>query len=77
MHKLMYRFVATTKKKIPDSKLDTVAVRASRVKKKLTSFYTRYAPLGIPRKKITDPNLDTACPAGIPCNKHNIDICMK
>ena len=33
MHKLMCRFVTTTKKKIPD------------------------------------PNLDTACPAGIPCNK--------
>ena len=33
MHKLMCRFVTTTKKKIPD------------------------------------PNLDTACPAGIPCNQ--------
>ena len=21
------------------------------------------------KKKIADPNLDTACPAGIPCNK--------
>ena len=31
MHKLMYRFVATTKKKIPDPNLDTVALRASRV----------------------------------------------
>ena len=31
MHKLMYRFVATTKKKIPDPNLDTVALWAFRV----------------------------------------------
>ena len=41
MHKLMWRFVTTTKK-----------------------------------KKIPDRNLDTSCPAGIPCNKWDLQLAV-
>ena len=58
MNKLMYRFVATTEKK-----------------KRNQPVFRHGMPLqGIPRKKIPDLNLDTACPAGIPRKKRNLPV---
>ena len=63
MNRLMCRFVATTKEKIPDRKLDMVCPAGIPCNKLMCRFEATM------EKKIASPILDTVCPQGIPRNK--------